>query len=101
MLVRGVRFDPERVEVRTLLRNVPVQGARVLEVGCGDGRLTRRIAGAAREMVGIDPDTDQITRARQFTTQRLRRKVRYDVGSGEHLPFPDGTFGVVLFSWSL
>lgn len=100
--MRGVRFDPERVEVRTLLRHAPIRGARILEVGCGDGRLTRRIAHAARTVVGIDPDGEQIARARELTArQLLRRKVRYEVGSGEHLPFPDATFDIALFSWSL
>jgi len=41
----GVRFDPERAEVRTL-RGAPVRGGRVLDAGCGDGRLTRRIVAA-------------------------------------------------------
>ena len=99
--VRGVRFDPERAEVRTLLRSAPLRGARLLEVGCGDGRLTRRIIGAARHVVGIDPDRDQIARAREFASRLLRRRVRYEVGSAESLPFGPRSIDVVLFSWSL
>ena len=97
----GVRFDPERTEVRALLRSAPLRGARVLEVGCGDGRLTRRILRAARHVVGIDPDRDQITRAKEFTSRILRRRVRYEVGAAEELPFGPRAFDIVLFSWSL
>lgn len=99
--MRGVRFDPERAEIRTLLRSVPLRGVRVLEVGCGDGRLTRRILGAARHLEAIDADRDQIIRAREFTSRLLRRRVRYEVGSAESLPFGPRSFDVVLFSWSL
>ena len=99
--ISGVRFDPEKAEIRTLLRDAPLRGSRVLEVGCGDGRLTRRILRAARHVVGIDPDRDQITRAREFTSRLLRRRVRYEVGAAEDLPFGPRSFDVVLFSWSL
>jgi ubiquinone/menaquinone biosynthesis C-methylase UbiE len=101
MRMRGVRFEPERAEVRALLGNAPLRGARVLDVGCGDGRLTRRILGAAGQVTGIDPDPDQITRARAFTSRLLRRRVRYEVGSAESLPFGPRSFDVALFSWSL
>jgi ubiquinone/menaquinone biosynthesis C-methylase UbiE len=101
MRMRGVRFDPERAEVRSLLRSAPFRGARVLDVGCGDGRLTRRIVDASRQVVGIDPDPGQIARARAFTSRLLRRRVRYEAGSAESLPFGPRSFDVVLFSWSL
>jgi SAM-dependent methyltransferase len=83
MRMRGVKFDPERLEVRALLRAAPLRGSRVFDVGCGDGRLTRRIAGAAGAVVGIDPDPDQIARARAFTSRLLRRRLRYEAGSAE------------------
>ena len=99
--ISGVRFDPEKAEIRTLLRDAPLRGSRVLEVGCGDGRLTRRILRTAGRVVGIDLDRDEITRAREFTSRLLRRRVRYEVGSAESLPFGPRSFDVVLFSWSL
>lgn len=99
--MRGFRIDPERVEVRLLLRRAPLAGARVLEVGCGDGRLTRRFAGAARSVVGIDPDREQIARAWRLTPARLRSTVRFEVGKVEDLSFRDRAFDVALFSWSL
>jgi hypothetical protein len=37
------RIDPEGVEPRALARLAPVDGLRVLELGCGDGRLTFRV----------------------------------------------------------
>ncbi len=33
---------------------LPAQPGRVLEIGCGDGRLTRKYAGRAAQIIGID-----------------------------------------------
>lgn len=99
--MNGVRFDPERLEVRMLLRHAPVPSADALEIGCGDGRLTRRIARAAGRVVGIDPDAQQVAKARQLTPRALRRKVHFRTGSAERLPFRTSRFDLVLFSWSL
>ena len=99
--LRGVRRDPERMEVRVLLQRVPVAGSRLLEIGCGDGRLTRRLAGAAEKVVGLDPDQASIVRANRLTPAHLRRKVRFEVGSAETLRFRDRSFDVAVFSWSL
>ncbi|HEV8340729.1 MAG TPA: class I SAM-dependent methyltransferase [bacterium] len=99
--MKGVRRDPEHIEVRTLLRRLPLAGSRVLEIGCGDGRLTRRIASVARAVEALDPDTEGIARARRLLPARLARKVRFRVGSGERLPFGGGSFPVAITSWSL
>lgn len=99
--MNGVRRDPERIEVRTLLRRLPLKGATVLEIGCGDGRLTRRIAGPARAVEALDPDAEGIARARRLLPTRLAEKVRFRVGSGERLPFGGGSFPVAITSWSL
>lgn len=62
--MKGYRRDPERAEMRVLRRHLPLEGARILDVGCGEGRLTRRVAGMAGAMVGIDPKEAYIARAR-------------------------------------
>ena len=42
----------------------PAPGMRVLDLGCGDGPLTKRIADAGAAVVGIDSSPDQIAAAR-------------------------------------
>ena len=39
-----IRTDPEGNETATLFDLVDLDGAEVLEIGCGDGRLTWRYA---------------------------------------------------------
>lgn len=99
--MRGVRRDPERLEVHMLLRHAPMRRARVLDVGCGDGRLTRRIAGIVQSAVGVDPDAGQIQRAKRLLPARLRGKIRFQVGHAQTLRFPSQSFQAVIFSWSL
>ena len=38
----SIHEDPEGVELRTLLKHATFTGKEVVEVGCGDGRLTFR-----------------------------------------------------------
>ncbi|MGH2626626.1 MAG: class I SAM-dependent methyltransferase [Anaerolineales bacterium] len=99
--MKGVRRDPERSEIRTLQRRLPLAGARVLEIGCGDGRLTRRLAGVARAVEALDPDPEGVAQARRLLPARLSGKVRLHVASGERLPFGGGSFPVAITSWSL
>jgi SAM-dependent methyltransferase len=40
---------------------------RVLDVGCGEGLLVERLAGVARHVTGVDPDTAAVARARERT----------------------------------
>ena len=68
----------------------------VLEVGCGDGRLTRKYADLPQRTIGIDlPKT--LPRA---DAGRWPDSVSWAAASGVHLPFASGRFDHVLFSLS-
>ena len=71
-----------------------IAGKDVLEVGCGDGRMTRRIAKVAKRVVGIEPDGSKVAKARENGGAEII------VGDGERLPFPDSVFDVVLYTLS-
>jgi ubiquinone/menaquinone biosynthesis C-methylase UbiE len=73
----------------------------VLELGCGDGRLTFRIADAARSVLAVDPDSEAIERARAAIPQRLADRVTFAVAQAEELDAPTAAFDLALFSWSL
>jgi len=94
-------IDPERTEIRALEGVTPWRGARVLDIGCGDGRLSLRLARMGAKVVGIDADASDIRTARRQLPARYQERVRYEVGSGTRLKDADESFEVVLFSWSL
>jgi ubiquinone/menaquinone biosynthesis C-methylase UbiE len=93
--------DPEGIEIKTVLKHLSFDGKDVLEIGCGDGRLTLRYARMARRVVAIDPLEEGIEKAKRDQPKNLLRKVEFRVGRGEKLVFPDQSFEMVFFSWSL
>ena len=52
-----------------------LDGARVLEIGCGDGRLTFRYAPAARSVLAINPRAEGIAKARDMVPVELAERV--------------------------
>ncbi len=94
-------YPPDGMEIRLIERFTRLRGRRILEIGCGDGRLTLQYAPAASQVVAIDPDRASIDEALyQQVIQRIRN-VAFRVGSVERLPARGAPFDVALFSWSL
>jgi ubiquinone/menaquinone biosynthesis C-methylase UbiE len=96
-----LREDPEGVEIKELERSISFKGNDVLEVGCGNGRLTFQYAGETNKVMAIDPSTRAISEARKNTPKELGSKIGFRVGRGESLKFPNETFDIVFFAWSL
>jgi 2-polyprenyl-6-hydroxyphenyl methylase/3-demethylubiquinone-9 3-methyltransferase len=94
-------IDPAGNEVRALARVIDWHGKRVLEVGCGDGRLTLRLARLGARVYAIDPDAKLIRLARKKLPKRFASRVEYHRGDAEALNHPAGVFDLVLFAWAL
>lgn len=77
-------------------------GDRVLDVGCGTGVVTRDLAqrvGHQGQVVGIDPSTRLIQEAlRRLDQKGLKGCVEFQRADGAALPFPDGSFDLVVAS---
>jgi SAM-dependent methyltransferase len=70
-------------------------GARVLDVGCGSGQLALMAARDGFNTTGVDIAENLIASARdRASAEQLR--ARFEVGDAEALPFPDGSFDVVV-----
>ena len=78
-----------------------VRGKRVLDLGCGDGRLALGVAPLAIRVEGIDPDPEAISAAKRNARKAGVRNVRFAAGAAQHLPHPDASFDVVILSWTL
>jgi ubiquinone/menaquinone biosynthesis C-methylase UbiE len=64
-------------------------GERILDLGCGDGQLTKRIADTGASVVGIDASPEMVPAARA-------RGIKADNGPAEKLLYPDHVFDAVF-----
>ena len=94
-------IDPEGRELEALASVVDLEGLRVLDVGCGDGRLVWRIAPVAESVLGVDVDGELIETAIRETPLELRGKVEFRESSVVELDEPPARFDLVFFTWSL
>jgi 2-polyprenyl-3-methyl-5-hydroxy-6-metoxy-1,4-benzoquinol methylase len=92
--------DVDNAEAHVLRSCGDFDGANVLEVGCGDGRLTWLYAARAKSVLGIDPEEEEIAAARSATPPELAERVRFEVGTAEDLS-KTAAFEVAFLSWSL
>jgi ubiquinone/menaquinone biosynthesis C-methylase UbiE len=95
------RLDPEEAETRVIHGLINFAGKDVLDVGCGDGRMTWRFADQARSVLGLDPAAESIERARLATPAHLRARVTFKVADITTVELPAGAFDIVALSWSL
>ena len=92
----AIRSDSARWEISYLLDMLPVDASCILEIGCGDGRLTRKYADAVTRVIGIDlPST-----LPRDVSEGLPESVSLAAASGVHLPFPARRFDGAIFSLS-
>jgi SAM-dependent methyltransferase len=80
-------------------------GARVLEIGCGPGHLSVRMARRhGLDVTGLDLDPAMVERARTNANRSAngdRRRPTFLVGDVAALPFPDGSFDLVVSTLSM
>ena len=69
-------------------------GERILDLGCGDGQLTQRIAATGANVQGVDASAEMAASARV-------RGIAADVASAELLPYADGSFDAVFSNAAL
>ena len=82
------RFGQDR-RLELMARHVPLQGRRILDVGCGLGMYVRHFRAFSDQVYGVDIDPDKVAQASQDLPD-------IQVAPAEKLPFPDGSFDVVL-----
>jgi 2-polyprenyl-3-methyl-5-hydroxy-6-metoxy-1,4-benzoquinol methylase len=95
------RRDPTGVETGAIAALVRLDGARVVDVGCGDGRLTRFAAERAVRVYAFDPDRERVEKARASLGGEQLLRVRFGVHGVEALEVPRERFDVALCGWSL
>lgn len=76
-------------------------GDRVLDIGCGNGQLTRLAARRARTATGVDLSGPMLARARQLATEQGVDNVSFHQGDAQVFEFDPGSFDVALSRYGI
>ena len=91
--------DPRGRELEIVSRFVNPQDKHILDIGCGDGRTTRRLAAYGARVLGVDPDqaTIDVARARRVKNDQWQ----FLAADATMLDLPPESVDVILFTRSL
>jgi ubiquinone/menaquinone biosynthesis C-methylase UbiE len=87
-------------EFELLAAELPLEGAHVLELGCGKAEKTRAIAQAGKVAAILALEVDEIQHARNLAIADLPN-VRFGHGAAEAIPSKDASFDIVTMFKSL
>ena len=75
---------------------LPAPPRRTLDLGCGEGRLSRHLAGMGYDVRGADRSQAMIAAAREVDPS-----IEFDLADAAALPYDDGSFDLVIAFLSL
>src|SRR5690349_20961322 len=87
-----------RRDVRFWTRFAQRAPGRVLELGCGTGRVSLPLAKAGVDLVGIDRSAPMLDRARRVRSGARPRLLRGDI---RQLPFRAGSLSMVIAPYGI
>jgi SAM-dependent methyltransferase len=89
-------YDKDHLQMSMIQSLAALEGCTVLEIGCGEGRLSMMLARDTRRYIAIDPDREAVAKALQQSGN-----AQFFIGSGENMPLGDSSFDRVIFILSL
>lgn len=94
-------YDVDNEEMSILKDNVLIRNKTVLDIGCGTGRLTMRLAQEAKEVYGIDLDDYSINVLNNKIADKGIKNIKTYCEDILEVDFPSNNFDIIVFSWSL
>ncbi len=89
------RFGQDR-RLDLIRRCVRLEGARILDVGCGIGAYVEKFRALDADAFGVDVDFEKLDEARRDKQSRMASRPSLAVSVSETLPFAENTFDAVL-----
>lgn len=92
-------WDDKDIETIEKLCSLPSKN--ILEVGCGDGRITSGLAEKCDSIIGVDLSEPLIAAAKARLTNAKNGNLKFELMDAQKLSFENETFDAVLFPWVL
>ena len=92
---QNIRDFAIQKRARQILSRLSLEGKTVLDIGCGNGLYTLRLAKLAEKVTGVDIAEEAIAKARRNNAD-LKGNAEFLKASAESLPFCDHSFDVML-----
>lgn len=90
-----MKLDPEEIEKKTIAELVQLENKQILEIGCGDGRITEFLIKPDNFIVGIDLDEEKVKK-----TRAKFKGYHFVAGDVKQFEF-QSKFDLIIFSMSL
>ncbi len=97
----AVRVDPDGIEAEAIHELVDFADKDLLEIGCGNGRMTWSIVPLGRFVLTFDLNEEEIGKAAQSTPASLQPKVVFQVADITGAGLPPASCDVAVYSYSL
>lgn len=88
-------------EVTVLRDRLPLTNSRLLDVGCGTGRLSFPLASHSQEVVGVDSRSSLIDLCQDRQSRHNCSHLTFEVQDATTLSYPDNAFDIALDAWTL
>ncbi|PKO13215.1 MAG: class I SAM-dependent methyltransferase [Chloroflexi bacterium HGW-Chloroflexi-10] len=95
------REDYQHNILRALQQMVPLEGAAVVELGAGTGRLTCILVPLVKSITAFDRSAHMLNLARQKLLQSGLNNWFLEVGEHQHVNVLDGSVDVLISGWSI
>lgn len=94
---REHEMEPALDDFFRLLKEKYPDGAKALDLACGDGWISLRAAKDGHEVYGLDSSETAIKEARQKAIQAgMNDKIHFQIGDALALPYQNGSFDILI-----
>ncbi|WP_300465327.1 class I SAM-dependent methyltransferase [Desulfobacula sp.] len=91
-----MKDNSDKIIADKILQFTCLGNKNVLEIGCGNGRITSFLVNKPQKLIAVEPDFKKIREAKENIPG-----VTFQIASGENLPFSNASFDLVIFTLSL
>ena len=91
-------LDPDNKYIQAINSHAPLSGATILEIGCGNGRMTSDMAKHANKIVATDLDFEILELAKKNISAKNIEFLHTPDGT---LNFPAQSFDIIIYTLSL